>query len=317
MRIALVLLWVALCPAFASDADFNGRWNISTPSTVGRGWWLEVQGAGAALPRIRFVSAYAGDLNVPDEVSLQNGELTFGFRFKQRRQPGGAPESVHSVYKARIVGAELVGTSEIEGSNRPQVKWVGARAPEIKDKDDGTWREGQPIQLFNGKDLSGWHPQEKDREFTWTVEDGVLKAPGRGTNAVSDRKFWNFKLHIEFRMYPRSNSGLGLRNHYEIQILDDYGQPPDIHSNGALYSRVAPRVNASKPAGEWQTDDITLIGRYVTVILNGTKVLDKQEIEGFTAIARDVNEADPGPLALQGDHGAVDFRNIVITPLLK
>src|ERR1035441_5311262 len=95
-------------------------------------------------------------------------------------------------------------------------------------------------------------------------------------------------------MYARSNSGIGLRNHYEIQILDDYGQPPDIHGNGALYSRIAPRVNASKPVGEWQTYDITLIGRDLTVVLNGVKVIDKQVIEGFTAIARDANEAEQG-----------------------
>jgi hypothetical protein len=315
MRIALILL--ALCPAFASDADFNGRWNIATPSTIGRGWWLEVRGSETATPHAKFVSAYAGDLNVPDEISIHNGELTLGFRYKQRLQPGAEPASIHSILKAKIVGAELVGTMETEGSGRPVVKWTGVRAPVIKDKDDGTWRDGRPVQLFNGKDLAGWHPQEADKAFSWTVENDVLKAPGRGTNAVSDGKFWNFKLHVEFKMYARSNSGIGLRNHYEIQILDDYGQPPDIHGNGALYSRIAPRVNASKPVGEWQTYDITLIGRDLTVVLNGVKVIDKQVIEGFTAIARDANEAEPGSIALQGDHGAVDFRNIVVTPLTK
>src|ERR1035437_4900844 len=93
MRIALVLL--ALCPAFASDADFNGRWNIATPSTIGRGWWLEVRGSETATPHAKFVSAYAGDLNVPDELSIHNGELTLGFRYKQHLQLGAEPASIH------------------------------------------------------------------------------------------------------------------------------------------------------------------------------------------------------------------------------
>jgi hypothetical protein len=108
-----------------------------------------------------------------------------------------------------------------------------------------------------------------------------------------------------------------LRARYEVQILDDYGRPANTHGNGALYSRILPSENASKPAGEWQTYDIRLVGRQVTVVLNGRKVIDKGEIEGLTAIASDANEGQPGPLILQGDHGPVEFRAIVLTPLVK
>ncbi len=114
-----------------------------------------------------------------------------------------------------------------------------------------------------------------------------------------------------------SNSGIGLRGRYEIQVLDDYGQPPNSHSNGSLYSRIAPSVNASKRPGEWQVYDITLIGRDVTVVLNGKKLIDRQVIEGLTAMGHDPNEGEPGPISLQGDHGPIAFRNILLTPLVK
>jgi hypothetical protein len=136
-------------------------------------------------------------------------------------------------------------------------------------------------------------------------------------NLVSDKKFWNFDLHAEFRVSAETNSGIGLRARYEVQILDDFGKPPNTHGNGALYSRILPAENASRPPGEWQTMDIRLIGRQVSVTLNGKKIIVKQEVEGLTAMASDPNEAEPGPITLQGDHRAVEFRSVVVTPLVK
>ena len=100
-----------------------------------------------------------------------------------------------------------------------------------------------------------------------------------------------------------------------MQILDDYGKPPNTHGNGALYSRILPSENASRPPGEWQTIDVRLIGRQVSITLNGKKIIDKADIEGLTAIASDADEALPGPIVLQGDHRAVEFRSVVVTPL--
>lgn len=316
MRLRLVSLLAACTAALAADADFNGRWDITIPNAP-RAGWLAVEGAGTAAPRVRFVSAYGGDLNVADEVSVQRGELIFGFRYTQRRAPDQPPVAVHSIYRARLQGDRLVGTSEIEGAGQAPSRWTGVRAPEIADKDDGTWREAAPVTLFNGRDLSGWEALEKDRKFGWTVDNGILKAPGGGANLVTTGKFWNFKLHVEYRMYPGSNSGIGLRGRYEIQIQDDYGKPVTRHSNGALYSRIAPAVNAARPAGEWQTYEITLIGRDLTVVLNGQTLMDKAYVEGLTAMGHDPNEGEPGPISLQGDHGPVDFRAIVLTPLVK
>jgi hypothetical protein len=318
MKLKLLLFACAGVIAFGAEKDFNGSWDIQVNDQVHpRAWWLKIVGAGTNSPGGEFVSAYAGDLNHIDDIAIHGNELVFGFVSKARVPGASTMTPRHLVYKARLEGGKLRGTFQAEGQEKPPVTWTGVRAPVIKDKDDGSWRDGESLSLFNGRDLSGWHALESDREFKWSVNNGILTAPGRGANLITDQKFWNFRLHLEYRIPAGSNSGIGLRARYEIQIKEDYGKPPDTHSNGALYSRIAPRLNPGKPAGEWQSYDIRLVGREVTVILNGEKIIDKGEIEGLTAIASDPNEAEPGALILQGDHGSVEFRNIKLTTLVK
>ena len=173
------------------------------------------------------------------------------------------------------------------------------------------------MDLFNGKDLAGWLPMIQGKELGWSVPNGILTNSDNANNLVSERTFWNFKLHAEYRLVPGSNSGIGLRGRYEIQIADDHGRDPSVQGHGALYSRIAPRVNASKPPGEWQTLDITLVGRDVTVVLNGQTLIDKGVIEGLTAMGHDPHEDKPGPISVQGDHRKVEIRKLVVTPLKK
>lgn len=311
---------LAAWPALAADAQFNGRWDITVNRPGGNmGWWVEITGAETDHPAGKFVTAFGGDMNTIQEIAIQPGELRFGFIRVDRPRPGeaGGERRVHLVYKAKLAGGKLEGTFETEGQGQPPWNWVGVRAPVIPDKDDSSWREGKPVNLFNGKNLTGWHAVGGGAASGWTVVGGALSTTGRGVNIVSDARFWNFKLHCEFKPSAHSNSGVGLRARYEIQVLDDYGQPPNTHGNGALYARILPKENASKPAGEWQTYDIRLVGRQLTVVLNGKTIIDKGEVEGLTAIATDANEAEPGPIYLQGDHGNVDFRNVVVTPLEK
>lgn len=313
----MLALLLAAGPAAGGERDFNGRWDITVPNEPrGRAWWLLVEGAGTPKPSGKFVSAYAGDLNTIDEISISGHIIRFAFR-PQERQGGNQGQSRLLVYKAELVQGRLRGTYEVEGQNRPPLEWVGVRAPAIAERDDGSWRDGRPVELFNGRDLDGWTGMVPDKQLGWTVKDGILASAGGANNLISNRKFWNFTAHIEFRLAARSNSGLGLRGRYEVQILDDFGRAPNSHSNGALYSRIAPAVNASRPAGEWQTCDIRLVGMQLTVVLNGTKIIDKGEVEGLTAIASNADEGLPGPFILQGDHGPVDFRRITITPLAQ
>jgi len=315
MRASFVLLLLAGSSAFCADSDFNGRWDITAHTTPRpRAFWLEMTGAGTPNPTGWFVSAYAGDRNKIDTIEIKNGELVFTFKPPAGRS-GKQPRTI--VWRAKAAGGKLTGTFGTEGNSNPPTPWTGVRAPEIADQDDGSWKEGTPIQLFDGKDLGGWQALNPSTPMKWTVVDGVLRNAPPTTDLISERKFWNFTLHVDFRIVEHSNSGIGLRGRYEIQILDDYGKEPNTHGAAALYSRIAPRVNASKKPGEWQTYDIRLVGRTLTVTHNGVKVLDKVHVDGLTAIANNADEAEPGPFIVQGDHSYVEIKSFVVTPLVK
>ncbi len=312
MRALPLLLLLASCLAFPADQDYNGRWDITAHTQPRpRAWWLELSGVGSPGPSGKFVSAYAGDMNNIDSISVENGVLHFVIR-----RPGrGKAQPAEMVYTARLMGGKLEGSYVVEGQKNPPLPWTGVRAPVIKEKDDGTWKEGKPIALFNGKDLTGWKGLVPGAEVKWTAQDAVLRNAPPTTDIISDRSFWNFTLHTDFRITEHSNSGIGLRGRYEIQILDDYGKPPNSHGAGALYSRIAPSINDRKHTVEWQSYDIRLVGRTLTVVHNGQKVLDKVEIEGLTAIANNADEGEPGPFIIQGDHSYVEIKSFVVTPL--
>jgi len=315
MRTPLAIFLLVAGTALAADSDFNGRWDISAKTQPRpRAWWVELNGVGTPQANGKFVSAYGGDMNTIDTIAVENGELRFTIK-PPNRNNGKQPSGV-SVYRARLVSGKLEGTMEVEGRSTPAIPWAGVRAPVIKDRDDGTWKEAKPIALFNGRDISGWKALNPAAEMKWSVLDGVMRNAPPTTDLISEQSFWNFKLHVDFRIIEHSNSGIGLRGRYEIQILEDYGKPVNTHGAAALYSRIAPSVNASKPPGEWQSYDIRLVGRTLTVVHNGTRVLDKVEVEGLTAIANNCDEAEPGPFIIQGDHSYVEIKSFVVTPLV-
>jgi len=176
--------------------------------------------------------------------------------------------------------------------------------------------------LFNGKDTTGWHPRRTDRPSLWVVENGVLtnnlKAGEHGVDLITDAKFWNFTVRYEFMVPDGSNSGFYLRGRHEIQILGDYKEgKPTLTGNGAIYNFKAADVWASKPGGEWQTVEATIIGNKITVRLNGQLIHDNVECDKATGSEIDNKVGEPGPIFLQGDHGTVSFRNIRIKELPK
>ncbi len=300
----LPLLLLGTAAAWAAGSDFNGRWDITVHNSPrGRAWWLQVEGAGTDGIRGKFVGFPGGDLNDIQKIWIENGQLAFTFD----------GHGAHQDYRARLENGKLEGTFQ---AGDTKLTWTGMRAPEIADADDGSWHAGQPVELLNHRDLSNWHCMTAEASAGWSVEDGNLKGNGKATDLISNDRFWNFMLHVEYRTPAHSNSGIGLRGRYEVQILEDYGRPLDRHSNGALYSRIVPAENVTRPAGEWQTYDIRLVGRHVTVTLNG-KTITQGAIDGLTAIACDPDEGKPGPIMLQGDHGPVEFRSIRLTPLEK
>ena len=301
--------------AAADDQQFNGRWDITVNGDLRpRAWWLEVSGAGTNLLKGKFVGVPGGQVDDIPKLSISDGELRFAFERRYNREQKNLQKGL---YYARLEEGKLKGTFEIEGDPSSYLNWIGVRAPALPDKDDGTWKKGEPVSLFDGRDLSGWQPLASNRPLGWSVKDGMLiNSPG-ATNLVSDKKFWNFILRVEFRIGPRSSSGFGLRGRYEVQIADDFDRPPSVRGSGAIFDRIAPTMNASDLPGEWQTFDIRLVGRQVTVVLNGIKVIDKQNIDGLTPIAINANEADPGPIVIQGDRGPIEIRRIIVFPLTK
>jgi hypothetical protein len=176
------------------------------------------------------------------------------------------------------------------------------------------------IPLFNGKDLTGWKPRHGDKIESWKVVDGVLiNSPSKdkgGQDIVSDQKFKDFDVYYEYRIPQGSNSGFYLRGRYEIQILDDHGQTANPSSNGAVYSLGAPSRNVSRKPGEWQSVFAKIVGRKITVVLNGVKIVENFEATRPTGGELDRNETEPGPVMLQGDHGAVEFRHVLLRPIL-
>jgi hypothetical protein len=166
--------------------------------------------------------------------------------------------------------------------------------------------------------LTGWHEDKPSASPVWKVENELLTTPGNGPELINNSKFEDFKLHVEFNCGPDSNSGLYLRGRYEVQIETESASEPPSHHTGGVYGFLAPTPELSRKPGEWQTFDITLLGRKVTVVQNGQTVIDNKEIPGITGGALDSHEELPGPIYLQGsEKGHVMFRSIVITPARK
>jgi hypothetical protein len=186
------------------------------------------------------------------------------------------------------------------------------RVPDLARTGKPKW--GKRIKLFNEKDLTGWMTQNPNDVNQWVVEEGILRSPKSGANLKTLETFTDFQLHIELRYPAGSNSGVYLRGRYEVQIEDNKGKAPDSHYFGGIYGLLSPNKMVAKNPGEWQTFDITLVGRLVTVVANGETIICDQLIPGITGDALDNDEARPGPILLQGDHGPVEYRNIVLRP---
>jgi len=300
--------------ATIGDQDFNGRWDIAVgaPSSQ-RGWWLEVAGAGTENLKGKFMGSPVGLLDDIPKLSISEGELRFAVEAKFRKDRG--PEK--GLYWARIEEGKLKGTFEIEGDPSTYLEWTGVRAPALAERDDGSWKRGDPVTLFNGHDLTGWQTVAPGRPGGWVVKEGALTALPGAPDLISERKFANFVVDAEYRIEPHTNSGIVLRGRYEVQIADDADRPVSNRGTGAILGRIAPTLNAEKSAGEWQMLGIRLVGRDVTVVLNGIRVINRQSIDGPTGIALDTNEAEPGPILLQGSRGIVEFRRLVVYPLTK
>jgi len=302
----LLLSLVALSAKAGNTDDeepnpMEGRWDMiiekdgkQLPS------WLEIEHSGNHTLVGRFVYAF-GSARPISVVNVSNGK--FNFSIPVQWEPG----TTNMDFEGELNGDQLKGTMLY--TDGKTYSWTAVRAPLLKRDKAPVW--GKPITLFNGKDLTGWKALGENQ---WKVENGILRSAKSGANLVSEQTFTDFKLHVEFRYEKGSNSGVYLRGRYEVQIEDDKGKEPWKGYLGAIYGFLTPSEMVAKAPGEWQTYDIILTGRMVTIVANGKTVISNQEIPGITGGAIDSKEGEPGPLLFQGDHGPIDFRNIVITP---
>lgn len=284
----------------SDSSSIEGRWDMTinmsgkeVPS------WLEVSHSGLHTLVGQFVST-GGSARPISMVNYNAGKISFSI-------PPQWEEGNNLSLEGTLEGNNLTGTVIFpDGKN---YSYTAVRAPSLRRKMQPVW--GKPVRLFNGTSLKGWHAQGENQ---WKAENGILRSPKSGSNLITDEKFTDFKLHIEFRYPKGSNSGVYLRGRYELQIMDSKGSEPMKGLLGAVYGFIAPTEMVAKEAGEWQSYDVTLVGRMVTLVGNGKTIICNQEIPGITGGALDSKEGEPGPLQIQGDHGAIEYRNIIITP---
>jgi hypothetical protein len=285
-------------PGFADPV--LGRWDLTVESSdTSFPSWLEIRLRTEEQLMARLVGQF-GSVRHATTVSYRDEELMVSVPVQYER---GTEELVFTGSRR---ADSLIGLVDLNGSTLP---WSGARAPSLERDAEPAW--GQPVPLI-GSDLSGWRMRQGTDAGCWSVSDGILKATPPCVDIVTDREFDDFQLRLEFRYPPGSNSGVYLRGRYEVQIQDDYGKALDPLRLGGIYGFIAPTDDAARPAGEWQIYEIQLVGRRVTVILNGTEIISNREIPGITGGALDSHEGSPGPLMLQGDHGPIEYRNVFI-----
>jgi hypothetical protein len=300
--VVMLSSWSINSNAQVGTSPIIGHWDLtvnmgnhSAPS------WMEVKLSGFKTLVGYFVGD-AGSARPVAKINFENNKVSFSI------PPQWETGNNDMIFEGTLEDGKLSGTiTDSYGKSHP---FTGVKAPTLEREKPPVW--GEPIKLFNGQNLDGWFTQRPMNQ--WVVENGVLKSPKSGSNLITKQKFEDFKLHIEFKYPSESNSGVYLRGRYEVQIIDSRGQEPSSVLFGGVYGFLTPNQEAANPAGEWNSYDITLIGRRVTVVANGKTIICDALIPGITGGALDSNEAEPGPILLQGDHGPIEYRNIVITP---
>lgn len=309
LKLLIIVLTIATLKSSTAQAQednpLQGKWDMviqqdgkELPS------WLEIKHSGIKTLVGHFVYA-DGSARPISEVKENDGTFSFSI------PPQWEDADTDLQFEGKVNGDNLEGT--LVYTDGKTYQWTAARAPKLAYIKNPKW--SKPIQLFNGKDVKGWKPSGEKNQ--WVVEDGILKSPESGSNLISEQEFEDFKLHVEFKVPEGSNSGIYLRGRYEVQITDDYGSEPSNVLFGGVYGFLTPNEMAAKPASEWQTYDITLIGRRVTIVANGNTIISEQNIPGITGGAIDSKEGEPGPFMIQGDHGPVSFRKFVVTPRVE
>jgi len=304
--------WAGLVAvAAAGAAEPTGRWNLQVEGGEFSfpGWLGIAQEADGTS--VRYVGR-VGSARTIREFELKEGTLEF-----TRDEWFGAYENVRHVFHLSDAGV----TGEITRANGQKLIVRGEPTPKLDRLPVTKWSE--PRALFNGRDLSGWREVTGGKTPTagWRIENGELITVKGTADLATEELFEDFRLRLEFNCPPSGNSGVYLRGRYEVQIEDDSPKAPVTNQTGGVYGWLGPDEAVPRIPGEWQTLEITLVGRRATVVLNGKTLFERSEIPGITGAALDGDEAKPGPILLQSSHGktggAIRFRKITVATPLK
>ena len=298
----LFLTAALLVPAFAQKGSpLVGHWDFNMPSPTGnRAAWLGISEKGGALDV--WYQPTGGNVFQVKDAKASGAHLTLVLSAATGNHPA-------TTWELDASGDKLSG---VQKQGEKSTALSGVRAPELKRQEPKAWTTPEP--LFNGKDLTGWEPIGDAKNSHWGVQDSMLVNEKHGANLKTTRKFEDFKVHYEVICPDDGNSGFYLRGRYEAQIeYEPLTSNPPERRIGSIYGRITPKDMPRTP-GQWETFDVTLVGRTVTIVRNGVTTIDHQVIEGITGGALDANESEPGPFYIQGDHtGGLKFRNITVS----
>jgi hypothetical protein len=329
-----VLLLSLLCLLNCSRMDdaqnpFAGGWALALPG--GHAGWLGVESNKEGINAEMLWAS--GSVFKLDGARLDGEKLLLTrMRHIDRKQSDGKTNRITFAETITVTrdgeSLKLVSvTPKADGNGEDRSEFTGERLPPMPPAPNlSKAKFGEAVPLFNGHDLDGWRLVETGAINGWSVHNGILsndapqekgKPRRHYGNLRTVAEFEDFTLHAETRVPTNGNSGIYLRGIYEVQVFDSFGKPLDSHNMGAIYSRIRPTASAEKPAGEWQTLDITFVNRHATVVLNGTRIIDNQPVFGPTGGALWPEVDRPGPIYLQGDHTGIEYRNIVLRPLVN
>ena len=334
IRCAVIVLGLGvMCPSVPgadSSNSFIGRWALTIPG--GGAGWLSIEQKSGYLDGSIL---WGGGSVLPLDYVYTDGDTLIVTRIHKVERKDAKGKVIRTQNNTETIVAKVSGDAMQLTQVRPRSNgkgvdrkaFTGQRIPPLPPTPDlSKARFDKPITLFNGQNLDGWRLTNPRQRNGWSVKDGVLinnPVQQKGKRHISygnlrtAGEFEDFNLKLEVNVPRRGNSGIYLRGIYEVQISDTYGRDLDSHNMGAIYSRITPTLAAEKPAGQWQSLNLTLLDRHVTVELNGKVIIDNEPLLGCTGGALWSDEFKPGPIYLQGDHTAVSYRNITLTPILK
>ena len=319
LRTLLSLITALTLQTVCAAQELSGDWSLQLESETPA--WMSVRDLDGE-PKVKL-RLYVGPNGPQKNVQYNDGRLTFELR--QNNKAKDVKTVDVGINDGKLDG---VITSTASDGTVKMDSFTGKKIPPVisTPPDLSKVRFGHPISLFNGKDLTGWRPHESDKINGWSVEDGVMvnttpktdfSATGAYANLRTEEVFEDFWLHIEFQVEKNRNSGVYLRGMYEAQVVDRDSPMQGIQGVGAIFGIIPPSENAGRRGGEWQTYDLTLVDRHVTVVLNGVKVIDNQPVPEPTAGAVFTDPTSAGPIYLQGDHTNVKYRDIYLAPAIK